>query len=184
MIVQYSICKLNWQNFTFWNWTHSLIPFKPERLTWQRLCWHSAAFYPGRVSFGQATRCHLNWQGLSQTTHLLSSILAEIIPDKPLLAWRNPARTNQFLETLNWHGIWYRPRITTCPLLITAWSERNAQCHSNDLTSASVRRQKRKVSTELRSKWDVFYTQILGNSPLFQVFWLVTNYINYVIVLS
>jgi len=41
MIVQYSICKLNWQYFTYWNWTHSRIQFKPERLTWQRLCWHS-----------------------------------------------------------------------------------------------------------------------------------------------
>jgi len=37
MIVQYSICNFNWQNFTFWNWTHSRIQFKPKRLAWQRL---------------------------------------------------------------------------------------------------------------------------------------------------
>jgi len=39
--------------------------------------------------------------GLSWTSHLLSSILAEIISVQATLAWKNPARTNQFLETLN-----------------------------------------------------------------------------------
>jgi len=42
---------------------------------------------------------------------------------------------------------------------------------------------RRRESLNFQSRWDVFYTRSLGNSPLFQVFWLVHNYINYVIVL-
>jgi len=30
-----------------------------------------------------------------------------------VLAWRNPARTHRFIETLNWHGVWWRPRTST-----------------------------------------------------------------------
>jgi len=44
MTVQYSICKLNWHNFTFWDWTHSRILFKPERLTGRGLCCYGTAF--------------------------------------------------------------------------------------------------------------------------------------------
>jgi len=63
----------------------------------------------------------------------LSSKLAGINPDRPpavvqtgrdypgqaTLDWQNPARTNQLLETLNWHGIWYKPRTTT----FYSWSQ-------------------------------------------------------------
>jgi len=57
----------------------------------------------------------LVWQSFIRTSHLLSSKLKGVVLDKPFavvhtgrdylgqatLAWRNPARTNQFLETLN-----------------------------------------------------------------------------------
>ena len=57
----------------------------------------------------------LAWQGFTRTSHLLSSKLAGVMLDKPFavvhtgrdsfgqatLDWYNPAKTNQFLETLN-----------------------------------------------------------------------------------
>ena len=74
----------------------------------------------------------LVWQSFIRTSHLLSSKLAGVVLDKPFavvhtgrdylgqaLAWWNPARTNQFLETLNWRGIWYRLRTTT----FYSWSQ-------------------------------------------------------------
>jgi len=66
----------------------------------------------------------LAWQSFIRTSYSLLFELAGVIPDKPFAvvhtgrdylgqatsAWRNPARTNQFLEPLNWHGVWYEPR--------------------------------------------------------------------------
>jgi len=52
------------------NVTHSRMQLKPERLTGQRLCWYGTVF--------------LAWQSFILTSHLLSSKLAGIIPDKPL----------------------------------------------------------------------------------------------------
>jgi len=43
----------------------------------------------------------LAWQSFIRASHSLSFELAGVILDKPLLAWWNPARTNQFLEPLN-----------------------------------------------------------------------------------
>jgi len=74
----------------------------------------------------------LPWQSFIRTSRLLSFKLAGVILDKPFavvhtgrdypgqatLAWRNPARTNQFLETLNWHGVWCRPWTT----IFYSWS--------------------------------------------------------------
>jgi len=37
----------------------------------------------------------LNWQGLTRTSLFLSSISVGAISDKPCLAWRSRARTNQ-----------------------------------------------------------------------------------------
>jgi len=42
-------------------------------------------FWLDRVSLRQKMLCHLNQQGLTQTSQFLLSILAEIIPDKPYL---------------------------------------------------------------------------------------------------
>jgi len=41
----------------------------------------------------------LNWHGLTQTSLFLSSIFAGVILDKPCLAWRDPARTNQLVKS-------------------------------------------------------------------------------------
>jgi len=54
----------------------------------------------------------LNWQGLTRTSQFLSSILAEVIPDKPCLAWRNLARTNQLWNSKLTQCL-VVPRITT-----------------------------------------------------------------------
>jgi len=105
----------------------------------------------------------LAWQSFIRASHSLSFELAGVILDKPLLAWWNPARTNQFLEPLNWHGIWYRPRITTCPFQITAWSERNAQCHSSDLTPASDPRRNKSVFHFFAIAWSERNAQCHGN---------------------
>jgi len=102
----------------------------------------------------------LVWQSFIRTSHLLSSKLAGVILDKPFavvhtgrdypgqatLASRNPARTNQFLETLNWHVIWYRPRSTTCQFLITAGSVQ-IRMRDSDLTSNLLWRRNKSVSS-------------------------------------
>jgi len=123
----------------------------------------------------------LTWQSFIRTSYSLSFKLAEVISDTPLLAWRNPARTNQFIETPNWHGIWYRPRITTCQFLISDSRDAHNANHRLNLEPCSKGRRRK---SEFQSRWDAFHTQILGNSPLFPTFWLVPNFINYVIVLS
>jgi len=53
-----------------------------------------------RLSTLRNVNCPINWQGLTWTTQWLSSILAEIISDKPFLSWRGPFRTNQFIKLL------------------------------------------------------------------------------------
>ena len=40
----------------------------------------------------------LNWRVLTRTSLCLSSIFAGVISDKPCLAWRDPARINQFVK--------------------------------------------------------------------------------------
>ena len=44
------------------------------------------------------------------------------------LNWQNFVRTSHFSEVLNWHGTWYKSRVTTFLFLIIARSECNTQC--------------------------------------------------------
>jgi len=134
----------------------------------------------------------LTWQSFIRTSHKLSSRLAEIIPDKRLLAWRNPVKTNQFLEILNWHAVWYKPWITTCQFLISDRRDAHNANHRLNLepcskggtsqfssswsvtagtyTIANHRLnlgpcpKDRRRKSEFQSRWDAFYTQIPDNS--------------------
>jgi len=80
------------------NGNRSRIQHKPKQLAWQGYA-SANSIWPDRTSFGQA--------------NFLWYKLAGVNPDKPLQTGRTLLRQTSFWETLNWRGIWYKPRTTT-----------------------------------------------------------------------
>jgi len=78
MVVQYSICNLNWRSFTF----HNLVLTKQT----------------GKTSFSWSEFHNIVWQNFARTSHFLQFNLRGINPDKPnfSLVWQGLTRTSQF----------------------------------------------------------------------------------------
>jgi len=70
----------------------------------------------------------LTWQSFIRTSYSLVVWTGRGYPGQAILAWRNPARTNQYLETLNWHCIWYKPRTTIFLLFISNSRDEHMWC--------------------------------------------------------